>query len=123
MKLLSSVLFIAAALGTAAAPAPTENTIRFAGREKITVWASFDGGTTWPVKRLVYSGPSACSNLGVGRAGTPSAGKIYLHFEGGPKHCYDGVMVAVFNLAWLLDGRDLRALLPSLARQNKNSTR
>ena len=83
-----------------------------AGRENITVWASFDGGRTWPVKRFVYAGPSAYSNLGVGRASTPSAGKIYLHFEGGPKTCYDGVMVAVFNLAWLLDGRDLRSVLP-----------
>ena len=81
------------------------------GREKVTVWASFDGGKTWPVKRLVYDGPSAYSNLGVGRAGTPSAGKIFLHFEGGPKHCYDGVMVAAFNLSWLLNGRDLRDVL------------
>jgi sialidase-1 len=78
------------------------------GREKITVWASFDGGQTWPVKRLVYAGPSAYSNLGVGRPGTPSEGKIFLNFEGGPKHCYESVMVAVFNLTWLLDGRDVR---------------
>jgi hypothetical protein len=81
------------------------------GREKITVWASFDGGKTWPVKRLVYDGPSAYSNLGVGRAGTPSAGKIFLHFEGGPKHCYDGVLVAAFNLSWLLNGRPLGDVL------------
>lgn len=82
------------------------------GREQITVWASFDGGRTWPARRLVYAGPSAYSNLGVGRAGTPSEGKIFLHFEGGPKTCYDGVMVAVFNLAWLLDGRELSSVLP-----------
>ncbi len=70
-----------------------------AGRERITVWASFDQGKTWPVKRLVYAGPSAYSNLGAGRADTPSEGKIYLHFEGGSKTCYDGVKIAVFNLA------------------------
>jgi sialidase-1 len=81
------------------------------GREKITVWASFDGGKTWPVKRLVFDGPSAYSNLGVGRAGTPSDGKIYLHYEGGKKNCYEGIYVAVFNLSWLLNGRDLRAVL------------
>lgn len=82
-----------------------------AGREKITVWASFDGGKTWPVKRLVHNGPSAYSNLGVGRAGTPSAGKIYLLYEGGDKYCYEGVHVAAFNLSWLLNGRVLRGFL------------
>lgn len=82
-----------------------------AGREKITVWASFDGGKTWPVKRLVHDGPSAYSNLGVGRAGTPSAGKIFLNYEGGVKHCYEAVYVATFNLSWLLNGRDLQDVL------------
>ncbi|MBL9205698.1 MAG: exo-alpha-sialidase [Opitutaceae bacterium] len=81
------------------------------GREKITVWASFDGGRTWPVKRLVFSGPSAYSNLGVGRNGTASAGKIFLHFEAGEKHCYEDVRVAAFNLSWLLNGRELRSVL------------
>jgi len=81
------------------------------GRERITVWVSFDAGKTWPLQRLVYAGPSAYSNFAVGRAGTPSEGKIYLQFEGGPNHCYEGVMVAVFNLAWLLDGRDLREVV------------
>jgi len=81
------------------------------GREKITVWASFDGGRTWPVKRLVYDGPSAYSNLGVGRTGTPSQGKIYLIFEGGPTGCYEAVQVVSFNLSWLLDGRDVSEFL------------
>ena len=39
------------------------------GRERISVWASFDGGRTWPVKRLVYDGPSAYSNLDLKRTG------------------------------------------------------
>jgi sialidase-1 len=77
------------------------------GREKVTVWASFDGGRSWPVKRLVYDGPSAYSNLGVGRAGTPSQGRIFLTFEAGATNCYESVRVAVFNLSWLLDGRDV----------------
>lgn len=81
------------------------------GREKITVWASFDGGKTWPIHRLVSAGPSAYSNLGVGRPGTPSAGKIFLHFEGGEKNCYEGVYVATFNLSWLLNGRALHELI------------
>lgn len=70
-----------------------------ATRERATVWASFDGGKTWPVKRLVHKGPSAYSSLHAGRPGTPSEGWIYLHFESGK-----GSKVARFNLAWLLKG-------------------
>jgi sialidase-1 len=72
-----------------------------ATRERATVWASFDGGKTWPVKRLVYDGSSAYSSLAAGRPGTPSEGRIYLHFEGGPD---GGSQVARFNLSWLLAG-------------------
>lgn len=81
------------------------------GREKITVWASFNGGKTWPVKRLVYDGPSAYSNLAAGRAGTPSAGKVFLSFEGGPRGHHAAIQMAVFNLSWLLNGRALPDLL------------
>lgn len=81
------------------------------GREKVTVWASFDGGKSWPVKRLAYEGPSAYSNLGVGRSGTPSQGRIILVFEGGPGGFYEAVQVVWFNLSWLLNGRDLGPLL------------
>ena len=72
-----------------------------ATREKVTVWGSFDGGKTWPVKRLVFDGPSAYSSMTSGRAGTPTEGKIYLHYEGGPD---GGSQVATFNLSWLIDG-------------------
>ncbi|MFP6673869.1 MAG: sialidase family protein [Pirellulaceae bacterium] len=72
-----------------------------ATRERATVWASFDGGKTWPVKRLVYDGRSAYSSLTAGRPGTPSEGWIYLHFEGGPS---GASQVARFNLSWLIGG-------------------
>ena len=72
-----------------------------AKREKITVWASFDAGKTWPVKRLVFDGPSGYSSMTSGRPGTDTEGWVYLHFEGGPK---GGSTVAKFNLAWLLKG-------------------
>lgn len=72
-----------------------------AKRERSTVWASLDGGKTWPAKRLVYEGASAYSSLTAGRPGTPSEGWIYLHFEGGPS---GGSQVARFNLPWLLAG-------------------
>lgn len=69
------------------------------GRHHGTVWASFDGGKTWPVKRLVHEGSFAYSSLTAGRPGTPSDGSIYLHFESG------GSKVARFNLSWLLSGK------------------
>jgi sialidase-1 len=70
-------------------------------RERITVWGSFDGGETWPIKRLVYEGRSAYSSLAAGRPNTASSGWVFLHFEGGPE---GGSQVARFNLSWLLEG-------------------
>jgi len=71
------------------------------GRHHMTVWASFDGGRSWPVKKLVFEGAGAYSSMTAGRPKTKSEGWVYLHFEGGPKR---GSTVARFNLAWLLDG-------------------
>jgi len=68
------------------------------GRKLGTVWASFDGGKTWPLKRLVHEGSFAYSALAAGRPATKSEGWIYLHFESG------GSKVARFNLNWLLKG-------------------
>lgn len=77
-----------------------------AGHERVdgTVWASFDGGASWPVKRRVHEGPFAYSSLDAGRPGTPSEGWIYLQYEGGRETCYEGGWMARFNLAWLLEG-------------------
>jgi len=68
-------------------------------RERGTVWASFDGGRTWPIKRLVFEGSTGYSSLTTGRPGTARAGSIFLHFESGK-----GSKVAAFNLSWLLQG-------------------
>ena len=73
-------------------------------REKMTVWASFDGGKTWPLKRLVHAGPSAYSSMAAGRPQTASEGWIYLQLEGGAENRYDGCKIARFNLSWLLKG-------------------
>jgi len=74
-------------------------------RIRMTVWASFDGGKSWPAKRLVHEGLSAYSSLAAGRPGTPSEGWIYLQFEHGEgKQQYAGCQIARFNLAWLLAG-------------------
>jgi len=81
------------------------------GRERITVWASFDGGRTWPLQRLVYGGPSGISNLAAGRAGTATEGKVFLLFEGGPNGSDSAVHLATFNLGWLLGGEAIDAYL------------
>lgn len=70
------------------------------GRDKGTVWASFDGGKTWPLKRLAEPGRYAYSSVASGRPGTKTEGKVYVHYEtsGGSK-------VARFNLSWVLAGK------------------
>lgn len=73
-------------------------------RSRMTVWASLDGGQTWPVKRLVYESFSAYSSLVAGRPGTPAEGLVFLLFEGGPDGRYSAMQVARFNLSWILDG-------------------
>ena len=73
-------------------------------RQHVTVWASFDGAKTWPIKRRVFNGPSAYSSLNAGRPGTPSQGWIYIQMEAGKKHRYQGGQSARFNLTWVLGG-------------------
>jgi hypothetical protein len=68
------------------------------GRDHGTVWASFDGADTWPLKRQVDEGAFAYSSLNAGRPGTPSEGWIYLNYESA------GSKVARFNLSWLMEG-------------------
>lgn len=73
-------------------------------RERLTLWASFDGGRSWPVKRLLNPGHSAYSSLGTGRTGTAGEGAIYLLFEGGPDGKYSAMHFARLNLSWILQG-------------------
>ena len=70
-------------------------------RFQTTVWASFNGTATWPIKRLIDQGHGAYSSLAAGKDGT-----IYLLYEGGDKKLYDEINVAVFNLKWLLEGEE-----------------
>lgn len=77
------------------------------GRKRGTVWASFDGGATWPVRRLVSEGPFAYSSLTAGFPGTASEGWIYLLFEApGANGVVEGRMIR-FNLSWVLAGRQI----------------
>ena len=75
------------------------NIVSDGGRRNGHVWASFDGGQTWPVKRCVDEGSFAYSSLSAGRPGTPSEGWIYLLYEGS-----GGARMARFNLSWLVGG-------------------
>jgi len=84
------------------------------GRTGMTVWASFDRGWTWPVKRLVYAGPSAYSSLAADKRGN-----IHLLFEKGEKKLYETVAVVTFDLAWLTEGHDLDALLATPVTINR----
>ncbi len=77
-------------------------------RLNVTIRASFDDGKTWPVSRTIEPDRSGYTDLAVADDGT-----IYCLFERGgvkeglgafaPKH----ICIAKFNLAWLLDGKDL----------------
>lgn len=82
------------------------NIISEKGRENGHVWVSFDGGETWPIKKLVDEGSFGYSSMTIGRSNTASEGLIYLFYEsdGGGK-------IAKFNLQWLLDGKKLSDIL------------
>ena len=63
-------------------------------RIDINVRASFDGGRTWPYRRLVRPGPGNYTWMAAGRKGTPSEGMIYL-LSGKD-------WMARFNLPWVM---------------------
>lgn len=75
-------------------------------RTGMSVFASFDRGVTWPVKRLVYPGPSAYSSLAADKDGA-----IYLLFERAEEKLYEKMSFVRFDLAWLTKGHDLEKLL------------
>ena len=71
------------------------------GRNTGTIWVSFDGAKTWPLKRILWKGAFQYSSLSVGRHNTSSEGWIYIHFEGRLPQSH----VGRFNLSWLLEGQ------------------
>ena len=77
-------------------------------RVNVTIKLSEDGGRTWPVSKLLQSGPSAYSDLAVLPDGT-----ILCFYESGTpeaalKHrrpwAYSHITLARFNLEWLTSG-------------------
>lgn len=81
---------------------------RWTERSRGAIWASFDGGKTWPVKRIVDEGSFAYSSMTAGREDTPSEGMIFLLYESS-----NGANIARFNLSWVTNGRDWRTFLKS----------
>ncbi|MGC9328949.1 MAG: exo-alpha-sialidase, partial [Candidatus Hinthialibacter sp.] len=69
------------------------------GRVRMTVWASVDGGESFPNKRLVYDGISSYSSLAADKDGY-----IYLLFERGEEKLYEKITLARFDLNWILKG-------------------
>merc|ERR1712048_1122553 len=96
--------------GLARLPVPDRDVLIFSNcdhtewRQTGAVWASLDGGQTWPHIRHIFGEESfAYSSLYAGRVGTPSEGWIYCFFEQtdfGPGNGH----LARFNLAWLVRG-------------------
>ncbi|MFT6362868.1 MAG: sialidase-1 [Planctomycetota bacterium] len=65
-------------------------------RERLAVKVSFDGGTTWPVERVVHSGPAAYSCLTL----LPDGG-LGLLYERGDRGSYEGISFASLPFEWL----------------------
>jgi sialidase-1 len=72
-------------------------------RRGLTIWASIDGGISWPIKRKIHVGPSAYSSLqAVQNEKDNMNSLIMVHFEGGEEKEYEGSYLSIFNLWWLL---------------------
>ena len=67
-------------------------------RSHMTIKLSYDNGKSWPVKRLIYEGPSAYSCLTV----MPD-GEIGLLYENGKKSPYEKISFVKFPLEWILN--------------------
>jgi len=65
-------------------------------RERLTVRVSEDGGTTWPVARVVHDGPAAYSSLAA-----LADGAIGLLFERGERTPYERITFASLTRQWL----------------------
>lgn len=55
-------------------------------RKSMTVRISYDGGKTWPLKKLIYDGPSAYSDMAV----LPN-GNLACFYEAGYAKAYEGI--------------------------------
>jgi sialidase-1 len=70
-------------------------------RMNMTVRASFDDGKTWPVRRSLYPGPSAYSDLAVLADGSAAC-----LFECGKNNPYEQIVLAHFRLTDLANDEE-----------------
>lgn len=73
-------------------------------RKNLTVKLSYDECQTWPVSKTLEAGPSAYSDLAVGRDGTIYC--LYERANPGTETPGPSLVLARFNLEWLSDGQD-----------------
>ena len=69
-------------------------------RSNVSVLLSYNEGNSWPVRKTIYSGPSAYSSLCVLPDGT-----IGIYYEVGESEIYQ-MYFSRFSLDWLTDGAD-----------------
>ena len=75
-------------------------------RLELTVRLSYDGCLTWPVSRVICDGPSAYSDLCIASDGTICC--LYERgSEGGVSEYSGSIVLARFDLEWLLRGRGI----------------
>lgn len=70
-------------------------------RENLTIRLSYDEGKTWPLSKVLQTGPAAYSCL----ASLPE-GTVLCLYETGPKNPYQKITLARFSLNWLSDGQE-----------------
>lgn len=70
-------------------------------RMNLSVKLSYDAAKTWPVSKSLYAGPSAYSCLAV-----LTDGRIACLYEAGRDSPYEKIILAVFSLDWLTNGKD-----------------
>ena len=76
------------------------------GRRNGVIWASFDEGKNWSIKKSIEEGGFKYSSIAAGRKNTVTEGLIYVFYETGKEnniHDNGGGKVAMFNVQWLLE--------------------
>lgn len=85
-------------------PAERPAAPKHAKRENLTLYASLDGGATWPIKRVIDEKRAAYSDVAVGKDG-----RIYVAYEAfedtDTKNFTRGITFVSIDPAWILDAK------------------